>query len=147
MESQAGGLPDVPLPQGTVTSAEIASPEWSRLPSPSPQLSPGLEPAPAPPQPEPTPRVAPALEGPPVPLPPPARMSDAAARRPGDADDARRISLNLQGVGLAAAFDAFARFTGLNIIVSEQVRGTVSLRLNNVRWRDAFDVLLDTHGL
>ncbi|MGS0895796.1 type IV pilus secretin PilQ [Burkholderia stagnalis] len=90
---------------------------------------------------------APALEGPPIPLPPPARMSDAAARRPGDADDARRISLNLRGASLAAAFDAFARFTGLNIVVGEQVRGTVTLRLNNVRWRDAFDTLLDTHGL
>ncbi|WP_431226409.1 type IV pilus secretin PilQ [Burkholderia contaminans] len=90
---------------------------------------------------------APGLEGPPIPLAPPARMGDAAARQPGDADDTRRISLNLQGAGLAAAFDAFARFTGLNIVVSEQVRGTVTLRLNNVRWRDAFDTLLDTHGL
>ncbi|MET3556290.1 type IV pilus assembly protein PilQ [Burkholderia sp. 567] len=89
----------------------------------------------------------PLLEGPPIPLPPPTRMSDAAARHPGDADDGRRISLNLQGAGLAAAFDALARFTGLNIIVGEQVRGTVTLRLNNVRWRDAFDTLLDTHGL
>ena len=90
---------------------------------------------------------APRLEGPPIPLAPPARMSDDAARQPGDANDARRISLNLQGVGLAAAFDAFARFTGLSIVVGEQVRGTVTLRLNNVRWRDAFDTLLDTHGL
>ncbi|MBY8607050.1 type IV pilus secretin PilQ [Burkholderia arboris] len=89
----------------------------------------------------------PSLEGPPIPLAPPARMSDAAARQPGDADDTRRISLNLQGAGLAAAFDAFARFTGLNIVVGEQVRGTVTLRLNNVRWREAFDTLLDTHGL
>ncbi|MCW3607466.1 type IV pilus secretin PilQ [Burkholderia cenocepacia] len=89
----------------------------------------------------------PALEGPPIPLAPPARMSDAAARQPGDADDARRISLNLQGVGLAAAFDAIARFTELNIVVGEQVRGTVTLRLNNVRWREAFDTLLDMHGL
>ncbi|GBH27074.1 secretion system protein [Burkholderia vietnamiensis] len=74
-------------------------------------------------------------------------MNDPAARHAGDADDARRISLNLQGAALAAAFDAPARFTGLNIIVGEQVRGTVTLRLNNVRWRDAFDTLLDTHGL
>ncbi|WP_310678044.1 secretin and TonB N-terminal domain-containing protein, partial [Burkholderia multivorans] len=90
---------------------------------------------------------APALEGPPIPLPPPARMNDAAAHRTGDADDTRRISLNLQRADLTAAFDAFARFTGLNIVVSEQVRGTVTFRLNNVRWRDAFDTLLDTHGL
>jgi len=89
----------------------------------------------------------PALEGPPVPLPPPTRMSDATAHLPGDADDARRISLNLQDVSLPAAFDAFARFTNLNIIVSDRVRGTVSLRLNKVRWRHAFDTLLETYGL
>ncbi|KWO18663.1 type IV pilus secretin PilQ [Burkholderia ubonensis] len=130
-------VPDVPLPQGAFAGMEHAP-----LPAEPPT------------GPEPAPRAAsatiaataPALEGPPVPLPPAVRMSDAA-RRPGDADDDRRISLNLHGVSLAAAFDAFARFTGLNIIVSEQVRGTVSLRLNHVRWRNAFDTLLDTHGL
>lgn len=134
--SRADG-PHVPLPQGAVDGSEIAS----SAAEPPLQLEPAPRTAPS------APVTTPALEGPPIPLPPPARMSDAAARRPGDADDARRISLNLQGVGLAAAFDAFARFTGLNIIVSEQVRGTVSLRLNNVRWRAAFDTLLDTHGL
>nr|WP_231716677.1 type IV pilus secretin PilQ [Burkholderia ubonensis] len=130
-------VPDVPLPQGAFAGMEHAP-----LPA---ELPMGLEPAPraAPATIEAT---APVLEGPPIPLPPPVRMSDAA-RRPGDADDDRRISLNLHGVSLAAAFDAFARFTGLNIIVSEQVRGTVSLRLNHVRWRNAFDTLLDTHGL
>ncbi len=127
----------MPLPQGAFAGMEHAP-----LPAEPPT---GPEPAPraAPATIETT---APALEGPPIPLPPPVRMSDAA-RRPGDADDDRRISLNLHGVSLAAAFDAFARFTGLNIIVSEQVRGTVSLRLNHVRWRNAFDTLLDTHGL
>ncbi|WP_143286619.1 type IV pilus secretin PilQ [Burkholderia ubonensis] len=142
---RAGGpdvpdVPDVPLPQGAVDGVGSVA-----------QAPP---PAEMPPQPEPASRAAsatieataPALEGPPIPLSPPMRMSDAA-RRPGDADDDRRISLNLHGVSLAAAFDAFARFTGLNIIVSEQVRGTVSLRLNHVRWRNAFDTLLDTHGL
>ncbi|WP_375782254.1 type IV pilus secretin PilQ [Burkholderia stagnalis] len=134
--SRADG-PHVPLPQGAVDGSEIAS----SAVEPPLQLEPAPRAAPS------APVATPALEGPPIPLPPPVRMSDAAARRPGDADDARRISLNLQGVSLAAAFDAFARFTGLNIIVSEQVRGTVSLRLNNVRWRAAFDTLLDTHGL
>ncbi|WP_232444490.1 type IV pilus secretin PilQ [Burkholderia ubonensis] len=131
------GVPDVPLPQGAVAGMEHAPlpAEPPTGPEPAPRAAPAAIAA-----------TAPALEGPPVPLPPPVRMSDAA-RRPGDADDDRRISLNLHGVSLAAAFDAFARFTGLNIIVSEQVRGTVSLRLNHVRWRNAFDTLLDTHGL
>ncbi|KVH72590.1 secretin [Burkholderia ubonensis] len=131
-------VPDVPLPQGAAAGMEHAP-----LPAEPPT---GPEPTPPRAAPATIAATAPALEGPPVPLPPPVRMSDAA-RRPGDADDDRRISLNLHGVSLAAAFDAFARFTGLNIIVSEQVRGTVSLRLNHVRWRNAFDTLLDTHGL
>ncbi|PAJ87858.1 type IV pilus secretin PilQ [Burkholderia ubonensis] len=128
---------DVPLPQGAFAGMEHAPlpAEPPTGPEPAPRAAPATIAA-----------TAPALEGPPIPLPPPVRMSDAA-RRPGDADDDRRISLNLHGVSLAAAFDAFARFTGLNIIVSEQVRGTVSLRLNHVRWRNAFDTLLDTHGL
>ncbi|KWN17662.1 secretin [Burkholderia ubonensis] len=130
-------VPDVPLPQGAFAGMEHAPlpAEPPTGPEPAPRAAPATIAA-----------TAPALEGPPIPLPPPVRMSDAA-RRPGDADDDRRISLNLHGVSLAAAFDAFARFTGLNIIVSEQVRGTVSLRLNHVRWRNAFDTLLDTHGL
>ncbi|WP_088504993.1 type IV pilus secretin PilQ [Burkholderia ubonensis] len=131
-------VPDVPLPQGAFAGMEHAP-----LPAEPPT---GPEPTPPRAAPATIAATAPALEGPPVPLPPAVRMSDAA-RRPGDADDDRRISLNLHGVSLAAAFDAFARFTGLNIIVSEQVRGTVSLRLNHVRWRNAFDTLLDTHGL
>ncbi|MCA8114780.1 type IV pilus secretin PilQ [Burkholderia cepacia] len=132
-------VPGLPLPQGAVdgadghASAEAGPPPFDQAARTALQAE-----AAAP---------APGLEGPPIPLAPPARMGDAAARQPGDADDARRISLNLQGAGLAAAFDAFARFTGLNIVVGEQVRGTVTLRLNNVRWRDAFDTLLDTHGL
>ena len=136
---------DVPLPQGALDGAPDAAtlPDQAQADPPPfgdaarAALQAGTAAATPPPL----------LEGPPIPLPPPTRMSDAAARHPGDADDARRISLNLQGAGLAAAFDALARFTGLNIIVGEQVRGTVTLRLNNVRWRDAFDTLLDTHGL
>ncbi|MBN3773203.1 type IV pilus secretin PilQ [Burkholderia sp. Se-20378] len=132
-------VPGLPLPQGSVDGADhTVSTEAG--PPPFDQAARAALQAEAA-----TPALG--LEGPPIPLAPPARMGDAAARQPGDADDARRISLNLQGAGLAAAFDAFARFTGLNIVVGEQVRGTVTLRLNNVRWRDAFDTLLDTHGL
>ncbi|PFH27458.1 type IV pilus secretin PilQ [Burkholderia sp. JKS000303] len=133
---------DTPLPAGGVPDGEAdaaSAPPRTDQPPFSDAVRPAAQVEPVVP--------APLLEGPPIPLSPPARMSDTAARHPGDADDARRISLNLQGAGLAAAFDAFARFTGLNIIVGEQVRGTVTLRLNNVRWRDAFDTLLDTHGL
>ncbi|WP_431019017.1 type IV pilus secretin PilQ [Burkholderia cepacia] len=132
-------VPGLPLPQRAVDGADGPASAEAGLPPFDQAARTALQAEAAAP--------APGLEGPPIPLAPPARMGDVAARQPGDADDARRISLNLQGAGLAAAFDAFARFTGLNIVVGEQVRGTVTLRLNNVRWRDAFDTLLDTHGL
>ncbi|MFM0695975.1 type IV pilus assembly protein PilQ [Paraburkholderia sp. GV068] len=90
-----------------------------------------------------------ALEGPPVPLPPLARLSGApktAADASLAADD-KPISLNFQRAELGAVLNAFAQFTGLNIVASERVRGAVSLRLDKVPWRVAFDTLLDVHGL
>ncbi|WMY08499.1 type IV pilus secretin PilQ [Paraburkholderia phenoliruptrix] len=92
---------------------------------------------------------SPALEGPPVPLPPLTRLSGApktAADASLAADD-KPISLNFQRAELGAVLNAFAQFTGLNIVASERVRGSVSLRLDKVPWRVAFDTLLDVHGL
>jgi type IV pilus assembly protein PilQ len=88
------------------------------------------------------------LEGPPVPLAPAQRMS-GNARDSNDTgpDDNKPITLNFQNAELGAVLDAFARFTNLNIVASERVRGFVSLRLNQVPWRTAFDTLLDVNGL
>jgi len=90
-----------------------------------------------------------ALEGPPVPLPPLARLSNAprSAADAALAPDDKPISLNFQRAELGAVLSAFARFTGLNIVASERVRGAVSLRLDKVPWRTAFDTLLDVNGL
>ena len=89
------------------------------------------------------------LEGPPVPLPPLGRLSDAprTAADAGLAPDDKPISLNFQRAELGAVLNAFAQFTGLNIVASDKARGTVSLRLDKVPWRNAFDTLLDVNGL
>ncbi|KAA1005797.1 type IV pilus secretin PilQ [Paraburkholderia panacisoli] len=93
-----------------------------------------------------------ALEGPPVPLPPRMRLSDGpkntadAAIAALPADD-KPISLNFQRAELGAVLKAFAEFTGLNFVASERVRGAVSLRLDRVPWRTAFDTLLDVNNL
>ena len=88
------------------------------------------------------------LEGPPVPLAPAQRLGDSSSR---PADDGlspdKPISLNFQRAELGAVLNAFAQFTGLNIVASDRVRGTVSLRLDKVSWRTAFDTLLDVNGL
>ena len=91
-----------------------------------------------------------ALEGPPVPLAPAARMSDGSAlasAATGNAQDERPITMRFKNAELADVLDAFSRFTGLNIVASERVRGRISLSLNAVPWRTAFDTLLDAHGL
>jgi type IV pilus assembly protein PilQ len=89
-----------------------------------------------------------ALEGSPVPLAPAQRLGDASS---GTIDDGlapdKPISLNFQRAELGAVLKAFAQFTGLNIVASDRVRGTVSLRLDKVSWRTAFDTLLDVNGL
>ena len=90
-----------------------------------------------------------ALEGPPVPLPPPERLSGAPKTLADTrlAGDNKPISLNFQRAELGAVLKAFAEFTGLNIVASERVRGSVSLRLDKVPWRRAFDTLLDVNNL
>lgn len=87
------------------------------------------------------------LEGPPVPLAPAARLSAGTPEgRLRVADDAP-ITMHFREAGLADVLDAFARFTGLNIVASERARGPVTLFLNDVPWRAAFDTLLDAKGL
>jgi len=88
------------------------------------------------------------LEGPPVPLRPPPRLADVADPAGGDTlPPDRPITLNFQRADLAAVLHAFAQFTKLNIVASERVRGQVTLRLDRVPWRTAFDLLLDANGL
>jgi len=81
------------------------------------------------------------LEGPPVPLRQLERLSGTKA------DDGKPITLDLKNADLSAALQGFARFTGLNIIASEKVRGQVSINLVAVPWRRAFDTLLEVNGL
>ncbi|MEM5426058.1 type IV pilus secretin PilQ [Paraburkholderia ferrariae] len=86
------------------------------------------------------------LEGPPVPLRAPMRLGDAAADNDGLPPN-RPITLNFQRAEIIAVLQAFAQFTKLNIVASERARGQVTLRLDRVPWRTAFDLLLEVNGL
>ncbi|WP_081463726.1 type IV pilus secretin PilQ [Candidatus Glomeribacter gigasporarum] len=87
-------------------------------------------------------------EGSLVPLAPPERLSGVPGKTSGArTDEGEPISLEFHHAELTAVLQAFADFTGLNIIASERVRGAVSLRLDKVPWRRAFDALLDSQGL
>ncbi|WP_233883129.1 type IV pilus secretin PilQ [Paraburkholderia flagellata] len=127
------GGSDASTPEdGTSTNADVSG-------ATPPVAQPSREPA------SDAPAAAP-LEGPPIPMRAPLRLGDAAAANDGLPPD-RPITLNFQRAELTAVLHAFAQFTKLNIVASERARGQVTLRLDRVPWRTAFDLLLEANGL
>jgi len=58
-----------------------------------------------------------------------------------------RLSLNFQDIEVRAVLQLIADFTGLNMVASDTVSGTVTLRLKNVPWDQALDIILKSKGL
>ncbi len=58
-----------------------------------------------------------------------------------------RLSLNFQSIEVRAVLQLIADFTDLNLIVSDTVKGDVTLRLKNVPWDQALDIILRSKGL
>ncbi len=57
------------------------------------------------------------------------------------------LSLNFQDIEVRSVLQLLADFTDLNIVVSDSVSGKVTLRLKNVPWDQALDIILRTKGL
>jgi type IV pilus assembly protein PilQ len=58
-----------------------------------------------------------------------------------------RLSLNFQNIEVRAVLQLIADFTGLNVVTSDTVQGNITLRLKNVPWDQALDIILKTRGL
>ncbi|HZV66011.1 MAG TPA: type IV pilus secretin PilQ [Telluria sp.] len=58
-----------------------------------------------------------------------------------------KLSFNFQNVEVRAALQAIADISGLNIITSDSVGGNLTLRLKEVPWDQALDVILQAKGL
>lgn len=58
-----------------------------------------------------------------------------------------RLSLNFQNIEVRAILQLIADFTGLNMVTSDAVSGNVTLRLKNVPWDQALDIILRSRGL
>ncbi|HZQ71461.1 MAG TPA: type IV pilus secretin PilQ [Burkholderiales bacterium] len=58
-----------------------------------------------------------------------------------------KLSLNFQNVEVRAVLNVIADFTDLNIITSDTVAGNITLRLKDVPWDQALDIILQTRGL
>lgn len=59
----------------------------------------------------------------------------------------KRISLNFQNINIRAVLQLLADFTGVNMVVSDKVQGDITLRLNDIPWDQALDIILTTQGL
>lgn len=58
-----------------------------------------------------------------------------------------KLSLNFQSIEVRSVLQVLADFTGLNIITSDTVTGNLTLRLKDVPWDQALDIILQAKGL
>ena len=58
-----------------------------------------------------------------------------------------RLSLNFQDIEVRSVLQLIADFTGLNVVVSDTVTGNITLRLQDVPWDQALEIILKTKGL
>ena len=57
------------------------------------------------------------------------------------------LTLNFQTIEVRAALQIIADFTGLNVVASDSVTGSLSLRLHQVPWDQVLDIIAQTKGL
>jgi type IV pilus assembly protein PilQ len=58
-----------------------------------------------------------------------------------------KLSLNFQNIDVRALLQVIADFTNFNVVTSDTVTGTVTLRLKDVPWDQALDIILQAKGL
>jgi type IV pilus assembly protein PilQ len=76
------------------------------------------------------------------------RTKSAAAADPGKKEyRGERLTLNFQDIETRAVLQLLAETSGQNIVVSDTVQGNVTLRLQNVPWDQALDIVMRTKGL
>lgn len=59
----------------------------------------------------------------------------------------QKLSLNFQDIQVRSVLQLIADFTNLNLVASDTVKGRITLRLKNVPWDQALDLILKTKGL
>jgi len=58
-----------------------------------------------------------------------------------------KLTLNFQKIDVREALNVIADFTELNMVISDTVSGNLTLRLKDVPWDQAFDIILQSRGL
>ncbi|MEJ2322166.1 MAG: type IV pilus secretin PilQ, partial [Gammaproteobacteria bacterium] len=75
----------------------------------------------------------------------PAQVPSGLAATAGPASN--RLSLNFQDIEVRSVLQLLADFTGLNMVVSDTVQGNITLRLKDVHWEEALEIIMQTRGL
>ena len=66
---------------------------------------------------------------------------------PGTGYNGQKLSLNFQNIEVRSLLQVIADFTNFNIVTSDSVTGAVTLRLQDVPWDQALDIILQAKGL
>ncbi len=72
---------------------------------------------------------------------------DASKLSQGPGYTGQKLSLNFQSIEVRSLLQVIADFTNFNVITSDSVNGTVTLRLQDVPWDQALDIILQSKGL
>ena len=72
---------------------------------------------------------------------------DAAKLTQGVGYNGQKLSLNFQSIEIRSLLQVIADFTNFNVITSDSVAGTVTLRLQDVPWDQALDIIMQSKGL
>lgn len=75
----------------------------------------------------------------------PNKLVKGSGSKPGYAGE--KLSLNFQNIEVRAVLQVIADFTGFNIITSDTVTGNLTLRLKDVPWDQAMDIIMQSKGL
>ncbi len=73
------------------------------------------------------------------------KAEEAAAKKP--KYTGQKLSLNFQNIEVRSVLQLLADFTGLNLVTSDSVKGNITLRLKDVPWDEALDIILKARGL
>lgn len=72
---------------------------------------------------------------------------DATKLTQGQGYNGEKLSLNFQNIEIRSLLQVIADFTNFNIVTSDSVTGSVTLRLKDVPWDQALDIILQSKGL
>ncbi len=75
------------------------------------------------------------------------RVVDPTRLTPGPGYTGEKLSLNFQNIEVRALLQVIADFTNFNVVTSDSVTGSLTLRLQDVPWDQALSIILQAKGL